>query len=101
HPLVRAVASAIVSGLHETANAALARARGQRVKACTGAHSCITTVTGPMAYRHVIKVTAARLGCRGDLTSTAVQTRQIDGTVAWQYAAANPTDPCLPLIRDD
>ena len=40
------------------------------VRTCTGAHSCITSVTGPYAYRAALRGAARTLGCRrGDLSA--------------------------------
>ncbi|KAL1521253.1 hypothetical protein AB1Y20_020924 [Prymnesium parvum] len=74
HPLLRAVAARITAGVHDKANALLAKAAGARgdvARTCTGAHSCITSVTGPYVYRSALRLAAHRLGCRGDLSRRA------------------------------
>mmetsp|Transcript_70763 Transcript_70763/g.194145 ORF Transcript_70763/g.194145 Transcript_70763/m.194145 type:complete len:153 (+) Transcript_70763:2-460(+) len=74
HPLLHAVAAAITTGVHEKANALLAKARGKGgggARACTGAHSCITSVTGPYAYRGAMRGAARQLGCKRDISARA------------------------------
>jgi hypothetical protein len=80
HPLLHAIAATITEGVHEKADALLAKARVKGSKAagairtCTGAHSCLTSVTGPYAYRSALRAAAKRLGCRRDLSAASCAT---------------------------
>mmetsp|Transcript_11052 Transcript_11052/g.25589 ORF Transcript_11052/g.25589 Transcript_11052/m.25589 type:complete len:427 (-) Transcript_11052:225-1505(-) len=70
HPLLDFVAHAVTRNVHEQADRLLlARAppssapASPRKPPCTGAHTCITGVTGPYAYRGELRWGAEQLGC--------------------------------------
>jgi hypothetical protein len=66
HPLLRHVADAITQGVHAAADRFQESDKRQRHSgSCTGAHSCITSVTGPYAYRPALHAAARMHGCKG------------------------------------
>eukprot|EP00966_Prymnesium_polylepis_P336477 7391592-Prymnesium_polylepis.3 len=92
HPLLHAVAAAITTGVHEKANALLAKARGKGgggARACTGAHSCITSVTGPYAYRGAMRGAARQLAYIAASTPSARAARSNRSNRAQAAAATD------------
>ena len=65
HPILQYVTARLTMGVHERADRFVAHAANHSTpRPCTGAHSCITTITGPYAYR------AALAGAFGTCTES-------------------------------